>query len=68
MNSLEIQQLKIQDLKLEKTWNTRDLGGYKTNDDKTAMTYVFVRSSSTAELNETDILILKNYSLSVVRE
>lgn len=53
-------------LKLETTYNTRDLGGYKTSDGKITKHKIFLRSDDTDELTENDIEILKNYGVKTV--
>lgn len=53
-------------LKLETTYNTRDLGGFKTIDGKTTKYNVFLRSDDTDELTKNDIETLKKYGVKTV--
>lgn len=56
----------VQDLTMKNVWNIRDLGGYKTKDDKMTKMHAFIRSSNTDKLNENDIKKLKDYGISTV--
>lgn len=53
-------------LKLESTYNIRDLGGFKTTDGKTTKYFAFLRSDDTDELTENDIKTLKKYGVKTV--
>lgn len=61
---LEKEKLKI--VKLETTYNTRDLGGYKTSDGKITKYGVFLRSDDTDNLTLKDIETLKSYGVTAV--
>lgn len=57
---------KIKILKLESTYNTRDLGGYKIFDGKATKYNVFLCSDNTHKLTEKDIETLKNYNVKTI--
>lgn len=61
---LEKEKSKI--VKLETTYNTRDLGGYKTVDGKFTKYGVFLRSDDTDDLTLKDIETLKSYGVTAV--
>lgn len=61
---LEKEKSKI--VKLETTYNTRDLGGYKTSDGKITKYGVFLRSDDTDNLTLKDIETLKSYGVTAV--
>ena len=61
---LEKERLHI--LKLEATYNTRDLGDYETLGGKVTKRGIFLRSDDTDELTENDITVLKNYGIKTV--
>ena len=64
--SLKIERNEVKVLKLESTYNIRDLGGFKTADGKTKKYSMFLRSDDTDELTESDIKTLKNYGVNTV--
>ncbi len=61
---LEKEKSKL--VKLETTYNTRDLGGYKTSDSKITKYGVFLRSDDTDNLTLKDIETLKSYGITAV--
>lgn len=61
---LEREKSKI--VKLQTTYNTRDLGGYKTLGGKITKYGVFLRSDDTDELTANDIETLKKYGVKTV--
>lgn len=61
---LEKEKSKI--VKLETTYNTRDLGGYKATDGKITRHGVFLRSDDTDNLTLKDIEKLKAYGVTTV--
>lgn len=61
---LEKEKSKI--VKLETTYNTRDLGGYKASDGKITRHGVFLRSDDTDNLTLKDIEKLKTYGVTTV--
>lgn len=61
---MESERAKI--LNLEGTYNTRDLGGYKTSDGRITKYGVFLRSDDTDELTEDDIEKIKKYGVKTV--
>ena len=50
-------------LPLKGSENTRDLGGYPTNDNKVTKFHVYIRSSRLTNITEKDNEILKNYGI-----
>lgn len=53
-------------LKLDNVFNARDLGGIKISDKSFTRYKVCIRSDSTDELSDSDIIYLKNYGLKTV--
>ena len=53
-------------LKIDTAFNTRDLGGYKTNDGKTTKMHVFLRSDLPAQITDYSKKVLLNYGVRCV--
>ncbi|MEG0366946.1 MAG: tyrosine-protein phosphatase [Coprobacillus sp.] len=53
-------------INLEKMVNTRDLGGYETQDGHYSKSHKYVRASSPAHATRSDILFLKDYGVKAV--
>lgn len=66
VNSSILEKEKSKIVKLQTTYNTRDLGGYKTADGKITRHGVFLRSDDTDNLTLKDIEKLKTYGVTTV--
>lgn len=53
-------------VRLEGTKNTRELGGYLTENDRSTKLHVFLRSDNTNNLTDNDIFFLKQYGVKTV--